>query len=251
MRIFVPKESVAGESRISVLPVTVAKLIKLGAEVEIETGLGESLWISDGEYRAVGGTVATERAPAGTLGAVEKDWAAVLKHAKIPVISYPYEWPFGMLKDAALLHLKLMLSALDAGMILKDSSAYNIPFAGAAPVFIDIPSFEVLSPGEPWIGYRQFCELFLYPLMLQAYKGVDYRPWLRGNIDGVPAEVDGPRPPRRSGWGPARLLYGVSTCSERRARGCSREHSGVRLVLEPRCRGSFAGRSASTALHRE
>jgi hypothetical protein len=136
-----------------------------------------------------GEIVATERAPAGMLGAVEKDWAAVLKHAKIPFISYPYEWPFAMLKDAALLHLKLMLSALDTGMILKDSSAYNLQFEGAAPVFIDIPSFEVLPQGEPWIGYRQFCELFLYPLMLQAYKGVDYRPWLRGNIDGIPAEA--------------------------------------------------------------
>ena len=113
----------------------------------------------------------------------------MLKHARIPFISYPYEWPFGMLKDAALLHLKLMLSALDAGMILKDSSAYNIQWEGAAPVFIDIPSFEVLGKGEPWIGYRQFCELFLYPLMLQAYKGVDFRPWLRGSIDGIPAEA--------------------------------------------------------------
>lgn len=141
------------------------------------------------ELVQAGSIVATEQAAAGSAGAVEKDWAAVLKHARIPFISYPYEWPFGMLKDAALLHLKLMLAALDSGMILKDSSAYNIQWNGAAPVFIDIPSFEVLGKGEPWIGYRQFCELFLYPLMLQAYKGVDFRPWLRGSIDGIPAEA--------------------------------------------------------------
>jgi len=115
-------------------------------------------------------------------------WAAAVEHARIPFISYPYEWSFGMLKDAALLHLELMRQALSADMILKDSSAYNIQWRGVNPTFIDIPSFEPLQQGEPWVGYRQFCELFLYPLMLQAYKGVDYRPWLRGRIDGIPAE---------------------------------------------------------------
>lgn len=111
----------------------------------------------------------------------------VIEHARIPFVSYPYEWPFGMLKDAALLHLDLMRQALDADMILKDSSAYNVQWFGVRPAFIDIPSFEPLAPGEPWVGYRQFCELFLYPLMLQAYKGVDFRPFLRGRLDGVEA----------------------------------------------------------------
>ena len=115
-------------------------------------------------------------------------WAAVVEHARVPFVSYPYEWTFGMLKDAALLHLELMRDALAADMILKDSSPYNVQWRGAQPVFIDIPSFEPLSRGEPWVGYRQFCELFLYPLMLAAYKRMDFRPWLRGRIDGIPAE---------------------------------------------------------------
>ena len=93
-----------------------------------------------------------------------------------------------MLKDAALLHLALMRDALAEGFILKDSSPYNVQWLGARPVFIDIPSFEPLGAGEPWVGYRQFCELMLYPLMLQAYRGIDFRPWLRGRIDGIPAE---------------------------------------------------------------
>ncbi|MGF1622951.1 MAG: hypothetical protein ACFCUR_20365 [Rhodomicrobiaceae bacterium] len=113
--------------------------------------------------------------------------AAVLEHARVPFISYPYEWTFGMLKDAALLQLDLLRKALASDMILKDSTPYNIQWRGVHPVFIDIPSFEPLKPGEPWVGYRQFCELFLYPLMLQAYKGIDYKPWLRGRIDGIPA----------------------------------------------------------------
>lgn len=112
----------------------------------------------------------------------------VLAHARIPFVSYPYEWTFGMLKDAALLHLELMRDALAEGFILKDASPYNVQFEGAHPVFIDVPSFEPLGRGEPWVGYRQFCELMLYPLLLQAHKGIDFRPWLRGRIDGILAE---------------------------------------------------------------
>jgi hypothetical protein len=116
------------------------------------------------------------------------DGGGLVEHARIPFVSYPYEWPFGMLKEAALLHLALMRDALEEGFVLKDASPYNVQWQGARPVFIDIPSFEPLGAGEPWVGYRQFCELMLYPLMLRAYRGVDYRPWLRGRIDGIPAE---------------------------------------------------------------
>jgi hypothetical protein len=125
------------------------------------------------------GTRDAEVAPAQFAGAIE--------HERIPFVSYPYEWTFGMLRDAALLHLELMRDALAEDMILKDASPYNIQWRGARPVFIDVPSFEPLPKGAPWVGYRQFCEMFLYPLMLQAYRGADFRPWLRGRIDGFPA----------------------------------------------------------------
>jgi SAM-dependent methyltransferase len=111
--------------------------------------------------------------------------AAVLRHEKIPFVSYPYEWPFGMLRDAALLQLDLLEAALAEDLILKDSSPYNVQWRGSRPVFIDVGSFERLPQGEPWIGYRQFCMLFLYPLLLQAYKNVPFQPWLRGSIDGI------------------------------------------------------------------
>lgn len=118
-------------------------------------------------------------------------WHAYLKHERLSFVTYPYEWPFDMLKDAALLQLELLEQAVAEGMILKDSTPYNVVYRGAQPVFIDIPSFEKLKPGEPWIGYRQFCELYLYPLMLQAYKDIPYRHWLRGRVDGVdPADCN-------------------------------------------------------------
>jgi SAM-dependent methyltransferase len=120
--------------------------------------------------------------------AIAEKWTAFLKHQTIPFISYPYEWSFGMLKDVALLQTELLLAALDEGMILKDSSAFNFQWIGTNPVFIDIPSFMKLNAGEPWIGYRQFCQMFLYPLMLQAYKDIPFQPLFRGNIDGLEPE---------------------------------------------------------------
>jgi hypothetical protein len=137
---------------------------------------------------AEGKLVGTEVEPEGAArlpkGLVDGA-AAVLRHEVIPFVSYPYEWTFEMLKDAALLQLELLRGALEEDLILKDSSPYNIQWRGAEPVFIDVGSFESLRAGEPWVGYRQFCMLFLYPLLLQAYKGMPFQPWLRGRLDGI------------------------------------------------------------------
>jgi SAM-dependent methyltransferase len=137
---------------------------------------------------AEGKLVGTEVEPDGMANlpdALVAGSAAVLRHEVVPFVSYPYEWTFAMLKDAALLQLELLRSALDEDLILKDSSPYNVQWRGAEPVFIDVGSFEALREGEPWVGYRQFCMLFLYPLLLQAYKGIPFQPWLRGRLDGI------------------------------------------------------------------
>jgi hypothetical protein len=142
---------------------------------------------------ADGRLVGTERVadPAGLPTPLVKERAGALKHERIPFVSYPYEWPFSMLKDAALLQLDLLAEALDEDLSLKDSSPYNVQFRGGKAVFVDVGSFEKRRP-EPWVGYRQFCQLFLYPLMLQAWKGAPYHPWLRGSIDGIdPGEMRG------------------------------------------------------------
>ena len=162
------------------------------------------------EHVAAGSIVHTELLDQAKITSPGEGWAAVLRHEAVPFISYPYEWTFGMLKDAALLHLDLMLAALPTGLVLKDSSAYNVQWRGARPIFIDIPSFEPLREGEPWIGYRQFCELFLYPLFLQAYKGVDFRPWLRGRIDGITAASLRPLMSARDLVRPGVLLHVVA-----------------------------------------
>ncbi|MDB5338726.1 MAG: hypothetical protein JWN70_4345 [Planctomycetaceae bacterium] len=115
----------------------------------------------------------------------EGDWAGVLRHEVVPFVSYPFEWSFGMLQDAAILHLELLEQALAEDITLKDGTAYNVQWFGARPVFIDVASFERHNPRQAWAGYRQFCQTFLYPLMLQAYKNIPFQPWLRGCLDGI------------------------------------------------------------------
>jgi SAM-dependent methyltransferase len=139
------------------------------------------------EGKLIGTREVDETGPLPSDGLAEPV-AAVLEHEALPFVSYPYEWTFGMLRDAALLQLELVRRSLDAGLMLKDSSPYNVQFLGTKPVFVDVGSFEPLREGEPWVGYRQFCMLFLYPLLLQAWKGVPFQPWLRGCIDGISPE---------------------------------------------------------------
>lgn len=111
--------------------------------------------------------------------------AEVLEHDVVPFVSYPYEWSFSMLQDAALLHLELLRNGLVDGIITKDGSSYNVQWVGSRPTFIDVGSFEPVRDGEPWFGYRQFCQLFLYPLLLQAHRNLPFQQWLRGSVDGV------------------------------------------------------------------
>ena len=108
---------------------------------------------------------------------------------RVPFISYPYEWSFGQLKDAALATLSIQKRALKAGMSLKDASAYNIQFYQAKPTLIDSLSFEIYQEGEPWVAYRQFCQHFLAPLALMAYRDVRLSQLLRVYIDGIPLDL--------------------------------------------------------------
>jgi hypothetical protein len=142
-----------------------------------------------GRHVADGTIVQTEEVPRATVPGLADRWTALLRHAPVPFISYPYEWSFGMLRHAALLQLELTLAALSEGMTLKDATPFNIQWIGSRATFIDVGSFTRYTPGEPWLGYRQFCELFLFPLLLQAYKNLPFHPLMRGRLDGIPADT--------------------------------------------------------------
>ena len=113
----------------------------------------------------------------------------VIQPERVPFISYPYEWSFGQLKDAALATLSIQKRALKAGLSLKDASAYNIQFVHGKPVLIDTLSFEAYREGQPWDAYRQFCQHFLAPLALMSKRDVRLGQLLRVHIDGIPLDL--------------------------------------------------------------
>ena len=141
-----------------------------------------------------------------TQPADEKRSFKVLCPERVPFISYPYEWSFGQLKDAALATLSIQKRALKSGMSLKDASVYNIQFHKGKPMLIDTLSFESYEEGEPWVAYRQFCQHFLAPLALMAYRDVRLNQLLRVYIDGVPLDLASQLLPGRT-----RLNLGLST----------------------------------------
>lgn len=122
----------------------------------------------------------------------------VLKPERIQFITYPYEWAFNMLKDAALLTLKIQKIALEYGMSLKDASAFNIQFQNGKPIFIDTLSFELYPADRPWIAYRQFCQHFLAPLALMAYVDPGLNRLFIIHIEGIPLELAAKMLPFRS-----------------------------------------------------
>lgn len=113
----------------------------------------------------------------------------ILKPDQIPFISYPYEWSFSALKDAALLTLEIEATALQFGMSLKDASAYNIQFSNGRPILIDTLSFEKYPERQPWVAYRQFCQHFLAPLALMSQVDPSLSSLLKIYIDGIPLDL--------------------------------------------------------------
>jgi hypothetical protein len=113
----------------------------------------------------------------------------VIQPELIPFISYPYEWSFSQLKEAALATIEIQSIALNYGMILKDASAFNIQFLNGKAVLIDTLSFEIYEKGEPWVAYRQFCQHFLAPLALISHIDLRFGQLSKNFIDGIPTDL--------------------------------------------------------------
>jgi hypothetical protein len=145
--------------------------------------------------------VVEEPAPVGS-GAV-----ALLRPDLVPFISYPYEWCFSQLKDAALATLEIQRRALERGLCLKDASAYNIQFVDGQAMLIDTLSFERYIEGEPWVAYRQFCRHFLAPLALMSKVDIRLGGLLREHIDGIPLDLAGRLLPMATRWKPGLLAH--------------------------------------------
>lgn len=148
----------------------------------------------------------------------------ILRPQQLPFISYPYEWSFSQLKDAALATLAIQKRALATGMILKDASAYNIQFLDCKPLLIDTLSFEAYHEGQAWVAYKQFCQHFLAPLALMSRKDVRLGQLLKVYIDGIPLDLAGKLLPNRT-W----INTGIA----------------MHLQLHARAQRRFAGKSVA------
>lgn len=131
----------------------------------------------------------------------------VIRPRQLPFISYPYEWSFSALKQAALLTLDVQKRALEFGMTLKDASAYNVQFEGCRPVFIDTLSFDQYEPGEAWVAYGQFCRHFLAPLALMAHRDIRLGKLLALHLDGVALDLASSLLPARTRLKPGLLAH--------------------------------------------
>ena len=107
MNIFVAKETHPGETRVPVIPATAEKLVKLGASVSVESGLGSALGISDEAYTKVGASVTTlaaGQAAADIILRLRKPGADALSGVKPGAIHVSYLDPFNehvLIKDMA------------------------------------------------------------------------------------------------------------------------------------------------------
>lgn len=130
-----------------------------------------------------------------------------LRSPKLPLISFPYEWCFGQLKDAALHTLDIMDEALRHGLILRDATAYNIQFFQGKPLFIDLLSFEKRDAGKPWQAYGQFCRFFLAPLALMARRSPVCGRFLRDWIEGIPLDLASSLLPYSTRFSPSLAIH--------------------------------------------
>lgn len=160
----------------------------------------------------------------------------VIKPTKIPFISYPYEWSFSQLKDAALATLKIQKIALEHSMSLKDASAFNIQYFEGKPMLIDTLSFEKYKEGKPWVAYKQFCQHFLAPLTLMAYKDVRLNLLSQLFIDGIPLDLASKLLPIKTKLKPSILIH-IHLHAASQKRYASKE------IKKESIRGKFSKRS--------
>ena len=162
--------------------------LNVEAAATLEKLLAEPFFRSLAAAGDVAATTLLDDQDGAARSVLAEGWAAVAEHQAVDFLTWPYEWPFSMLQDAALLQLRLLETSVRHGWILKDATPFNIQWPGARPVFIDVPSFVPWAEGEYWQGYRQFCATFLTPLLLTAHLGIPFQPLLRSRLEGIPPE---------------------------------------------------------------
>jgi SAM-dependent methyltransferase len=120
------------------------------------------------------------------LGSIDVEgYAMVLKHRRIPFVSYAYEWTGTMLKDAALFLIDFNLKLAALGLTTQDAHPWNILFDGAKPVFVDIGSIIPMNPSKAWAPAEEFRRFFLRPIDMFACNERRIARWLLRDYNGI------------------------------------------------------------------
>jgi ribosomal protein L11 methylase PrmA len=174
--------------------------------------------------------------------AAEPPAHSVIRPEPVELISYPYEWSFSQLQDAALLTLRAQSLASEAGFTLRDASAYNVQFHLGRPVLIDSLSFERAEVGRPWAPYRQFCEHFLAPLALMSKVDIRLGSLLRDNLEGIPLDLAARLLPGRT-----RLNFGLGPHIHIHARA-QKQHADDNATTKPKPEASMSPKRLDTLI---
>jgi SAM-dependent methyltransferase len=170
-----------------------------------------------------------EHEPAAVDLAQTDDAEAVIRPREVRVVSYPYEWSFSQLRDAARLTLEIQERGLARGQTLRDATPFNVQFDGTAPIWIDSLSFAPLDVTSPWAAYRQFCEGFLAPLALMAYRDPRLGLLLWSQMDGIPLDMVSRLLPSRTKIRPGLAAHiHLHAAAQRRAPATSAAAGGPR-----------------------
>jgi hypothetical protein len=115
----------------------------------------------------------------------EKSYILLLIQEKPRMVSYPFEWSFHMLKDAALLYLTVVKECMKLNLSLNTGRANSVLFLNGKMQFNDVLEITNSSSEDLWPGYREFLETFLFPLLFNSKFGVDFSIWWRGTLRGL------------------------------------------------------------------
>lgn len=160
-----------------------------GVKGELAQGLEEALACG-----LIDELVARRMIPNTSKSAIELEgFDLVLSHERMEFVSYPHEWSFSMLRDAAYLVLELSEVAHRHGFQLKDPHSYNIVFDKKRPVFVDVGSLVKVKSQEAEgkvATYQEFLSCYYYPLYLWS-KGDVYtaRKWVQRWKNMTPREA--------------------------------------------------------------
>ena len=156
MQIGVLKETHPGENRVAVIPDTVKKLVKLGAELTVEAALGQGAGFADEAYTEAGATIASNRndilANSDILLRIRKPESAEVGQIKQGSIHISYLDPFneGELVDALAIQ---GVSAVSMEMIPRttlsqkmDALSSQANLAGYVAVMMAANSLDRLLP---------------------------------------------------------------------------------------------------------